>query len=52
MSSKDKLIKKLKSKPKDFMWDELTRLLGALNFEETIKGKTGGSRRKFYHLGT
>ena len=35
MSSKDKLIKKLKSKPKDFTWDELTRLLGALNFEET-----------------
>lgn len=32
MSSKDKLIKKLKSKPKDFTWDELTRLLGALNF--------------------
>jgi len=52
MSSKDKLIKKLKSKPKDFTWDELTRLLGVLNFEETIKGKTGGSRRKFYHLGT
>ena len=52
MSSKDKLIKKLKSKPKDLTWDELTRLLGALNFEETIKGKTGGSRRKFYHLGT
>lgn len=25
MSSKDKLIKKLKSKPKDFTWDELTR---------------------------
>ena len=33
MSSKDKLIKKLKSKPKDLTWDELTRLLGALNFE-------------------
>ena len=52
MSSKDKLIKKLKSRPKDFTWDELTRLFGALNFEETLKGKTGGSRRKFYHLKT
>ena len=49
MSSKDKLIKKLKSRPKDFTWDELTRLFGVLNFEETLKGKTGGSRRKFYH---
>ena len=33
MSSKDKLIKKLKSRLKDFTWDELTRLFGQLNFE-------------------
>ena len=32
MSSKDKLIKKLKSRPKDFTWDELTRLLRGVEF--------------------
>lgn len=52
MSSKDKLIQKLKSRPKDFTWDELTRLLSNLNFEEISKGKTGGSRRKFYNQET
>lgn len=52
MSSIDKLIKRLKSKPKDFTWDELVRLLDNLNFEEISKGKTGGSRRKFYHRKT
>ena len=52
MSSKDKLINKLRSRPKDFTWDELTRLFGNLNFEEISKGNTGGSRRKFYHKAT
>lgn len=49
MSSIDKLIKRFKSKPKDFAWDELTRVLGSLLFEEFTGGKTGGSRRKFYN---
>ena len=49
MSSKDKLIKRLKSRPKDFTWDELKGVLISLGFEETTSGKTGGSRRKFYH---
>lgn len=52
MSSIDKLIKRLKSKPKDFTWDELTRLFGSLHFEEIVRGKTGGSRRKFYNKKT
>ncbi|WP_218460507.1 hypothetical protein [Rickettsia sp. TH2014] len=39
MSSIDILIKRLKSKPKDFTWDELTRLLGSLHFEELKTGK-------------
>lgn len=52
MSSIDKLIKRLKSKPKDFTWDELTRLLGSLHFEELKTSKTGGSRRKFYNKKT
>ncbi|ASX27682.1 hypothetical protein BA173_02060 [Rickettsia sp. MEAM1 (Bemisia tabaci)] len=52
MSSIDKLIKRFKSKPKDFTWDELTRVLGSLLFEEFTGGKTGGSRRKFYNKKT
>ncbi len=49
MSSKDKLIKKLKPNPKDFTWDELTRLLGHLGFKEKMQGKTTGSGRKFFN---
>ncbi len=52
MSTKDKLVKRLKAKPKDFTWDELTRLMNNLSFQETSNGKTGGSRRKFYHQET
>ncbi|WP_052458504.1 type II toxin-antitoxin system HicA family toxin [Rickettsia asembonensis] len=33
-------------------WDELTRLFGSLHFEEIVRGKTGGSRRKFYNKKT
>jgi hypothetical protein len=49
MSSKDKLIKKLKSMPKDFTSDELTRLFAHLGFKEKIQGKTTGSGRKFFN---
>ena len=47
MSRKEKLIKRIKSKLKDFTWDELTSLLDKLNFSEVKTGKTGGSRSKF-----
>lgn len=47
MTRKDKLLKRLLSKPKDFGWDELVTLLLWLGFEETSTGKTGGSRRRF-----
>ncbi len=47
MSKKDKLIEKLKSKPKDFTYDELKTLLNYLGFYEYNKGKTSGSRVKF-----
>ena len=42
----------MRSKAKDFTWDELTRLLGNLNFKEISKGNTGGSMRKFHHQAT
>jgi predicted RNA binding protein YcfA (HicA-like mRNA interferase family) len=47
MTRKDKLIKRLLSKPKDFTWNELASLLARLGFEEVKTGKTSGSRRRF-----
>lgn len=47
MSKKDKLLKRLKSKPSDFTYDELRTLLNYLGFVEDNKGKTSGSRVTF-----
>jgi hypothetical protein len=47
MTRKEKLIQRLKNKPKNFTWDETTSLLTGLGFTEVKKGKTGGSRRRF-----
>ncbi len=47
MGQKDKLIKKLKSKPRDFTFDEAESLLNFLSFRRSDKGKTSGSRVKF-----
>lgn len=44
MGKKEKLITRLKSKPADFTWRELTSLLGQLGFVE-LQGS--GSRVKF-----
>lgn len=47
MSRKEKLLKRLMSKPKDFTYDEARTLLIQLGFEENNKGKTSGSRVGF-----
>ncbi len=47
MSKKEKLIKKLKSLPKDMTFEELQTLLLELGFEVSNKGKTSGSRIMF-----
>jgi len=47
MSKKEKLIKRLKSRPKDFSYNELVTLLGHLGFGEDTGGKTSGSAVKF-----
>jgi hypothetical protein len=47
MSTKDKLIERFKTQPKDFTFDELVRLLGFLGFIKSNKGKTSGSRVRF-----
>lgn len=49
MGRVDKLIARFKSRPKDFSWDELLRLLTALGYREVKTGKSDGSRRKFVH---
>ncbi|MBF4517722.1 type II toxin-antitoxin system HicA family toxin [Flavobacterium sp. ANB] len=47
MSKIDKLVERLKSKPKDFTWDELLKVLYYFGYIQIEQGKTGGSRRKF-----
>ncbi|MCH4829160.1 type II toxin-antitoxin system HicA family toxin [Flavobacterium columnare] len=47
MSKIEKLIERLKSKPKDFTWEEMLKVLKYHGFQELSNGKTGGSRRKF-----
>lgn len=44
MGKKDKLIKRLKSRPKDFIFDEAETLLKYFDFAYSNKGKTSGSR--------
>ncbi len=47
MGQKEKLIQKLKSKPKDLTFDEAKTLLTYLGYTEYNKGKTSGSRIMF-----
>jgi hypothetical protein len=49
MSKKEKLYLRLKSKPKDFTFQEIRMLLHAYGYEEFSKGKTSGSRVAFFH---
>lgn len=49
MAQRDKLLARLKSRPRDFGWDELVRLLESLGYREVTTGRTGGSRRRFVH---
>ena len=47
MGKKDKLIKRLKSQPHDFTFEEAEILLNYLSFNRSNKGKTSGSRVMF-----
>jgi len=47
VGTKEKLIKRLKSKPKDFTYDEMKAALTSMGFKESNKGKTSGSRVEF-----
>lgn len=44
MGTKEKLISRFKTIPKDFTWDEYNRLFNILGFVLNNKGKTSGSR--------
>lgn len=47
MGKKEKLIRRLKSNPKDFTFEEAETLLGLLSYTRSNKGKTSGSRVMF-----
>jgi len=47
LSKKQKLIKRLQSRPNDFTFDEATTLLSMLGFSIRASGKTSGSRIAF-----
>jgi len=47
LGQKEKLIKRLKTKPRDFTFDEAETLLGYLTYSRSNKGKTSGSRVMF-----
>ena len=51
MGQKEKLIQKLRSRPKDFTFQEAETLLGYLTYQRFNKGKTSGSRVLFYSEG-
>ena len=44
MGQKEKLIVRLKSRPKDFTFNEAETLLGFLGYHRSNKGRTSGSR--------
>ena len=47
MSRLEKEIERLKSKPKDYTYDEVKKLLNKLGFYENNKGRTSGSKVEF-----
>ena len=49
MTRHDKLLQRFRSRPKDFTWVELKRLLEGLGYKEIKSGKTAGSRVRFTH---
>ena len=48
MSRLDKAKERLRTIPKDYTYSEARTLLLQLGFTESMKGKTSGSRVKFY----
>jgi len=53
MAKHDKTLAKLRAKPTpaDVKWSELRVLLEHLGYKMLTAGRSGGSRRKFFHAG-
>ena len=51
MGQKEKLIRRLKEKPRDFTFEEAETLLRYLGYLRSDKGRTSGSRVLFYRDG-
>jgi len=47
MSTHEKLLQRFLKMPKDFTWEELSRLLNKYGYVQNNKGKTSGSRVVF-----
>ncbi|MPN52835.1 hypothetical protein SDC9_200498 [bioreactor metagenome] len=47
MGTKEKLIERFLTLPKDFTYEEVKRLFGILGYVEKTKGGTSGSRVEF-----
>lgn len=47
MTTHEKLLQRFLKFPKDFTWDELSRLLNKYGYSQKNKGKTSGSRVVF-----
>lgn len=52
MSKSGKLLNRFLSKPADFTYDELRKLLKTFGYEEIKTGRTSGSRVTFYNAKT
>ncbi len=52
MSKDQKLILRLLSRPNNFTYNELCRVLNSLGYEESQSGKTSGSRVAFIDKST
>ena len=48
MSRFEKLLQRFRTRPRDFTYEELRRLLKGLGYAELTEGKTSGSRVAFY----
>ena len=51
MGTKEKLLERIKTLPKDFTFEEAERILKNLGYTKSNKGKTSGSRVLFYKDG-
>jgi hypothetical protein len=50
MTKREKLLERLLAKPKDFTWEELSKVLNGFGYRPISAGKTGGSRVRFISL--